>query len=109
MTKYYNKNIPIEISVADGGRHYGKTYREFEKIKTRIEELEKENKRLKFAMQDTYDSANDTCGELQQRIDKAIEYIEEYQDVLKEHNGDWLNYQDGFKPYLLKILKGSEK
>ena len=43
---------------------------------------------------------------LEDRINKAIEYIEEYQDVLKEHNGDWLNYQDGFKPYLFKILKG---
>ena len=41
-------------------------------------------------------------------INEAIEYIEEYEETLKEHNGDWLNYRDGFKPYLLKILKGEE-
>lgn len=43
------------------------------------------------------------------RIDKAIEYINEYQEVLKEHNGDWINYKDGFKPYLLNILQGSDE
>ena len=43
-----------------------------------------------------------------QTINEAIEYIEEYEETLKEHNGDWLNYRDGFKPYLLKILKGEE-
>lgn len=80
MSKYYNKKIPIEINVVYGGRHYGKTYREFEKLKTRIEELVKENKKLKFAMKDTYDSANDTCGELQQRIKE----LEEENKKLKE-------------------------
>lgn len=42
-------------------------------------------------------------------INKAIEYIEDYQEVLKDHNGDWLNYQDGFKPYLLALLEGADK
>ena len=58
-----------------------------------------------------YDNVEKTSIEnmnLQQRIDKAVEYIEEYQEVLKEHNGDWLNYQEGFKPYLLDILRGEE-
>lgn len=45
---------------------------------------------------------------LKKIIKEAKEYIEEYQEVLKEHNGDWLNYQDGFKPYLLEILDKGE-
>ena len=46
---------------------------------------------------------------LKDRINEAIEYIEKYQETLKEHNGDWLNYQDGFKPYLLNILNGGDE
>lgn len=65
----------------------------------KINELEEENKKLKSAMQDTYDSANDTCGELQQRIDKAIEFIEETKCVF----GTNLDMN-----YLLKILRGEE-
>lgn len=101
MTKYYNKKIPIEISVVYGGRHYGKTYREFEKIKKRIEELEKENKRLKFAMQDTYDSANDTCGELQQRI-------KELEEELYELKGDYSIVVTGYKKLQQRLNKAIE-
>lgn len=46
MSKYYNKKIPIEINFVYGGRHYGKTYREFEKLKARIKQLEEHNKEL---------------------------------------------------------------
>jgi predicted nuclease with TOPRIM domain len=52
--------------------------KEIIKLSKEIKKLEEENKRLNLAMQDTYDSANDICGKLQQRIDKAIEYIESY-------------------------------
>lgn len=73
-------------------------------VKEYMKELQEENKRLKFAMKDTYDSANDTCSELQQRIDKAIEYCENnlchYWAI-----GDYIK-----KPYyLINILKGSDK
>ena len=61
-------------------------------------ELEEENKRLNFCMQDTYDSANDTCGELQQKIDKAIEYI---------GNGN-IGIPRKTKEKFIKILKGEE-
>ena len=58
-----------------------------------------ENKKLKFSMQDTYDSANDTCGELQQRINKTIKYVEQIDD--------W-DIKDFRRKELLKILKGEE-
>lgn len=91
MKKYYNKEIPTEISVVYGGRHYGKTYREFEKIKTRIEELEEENKRLKenqsgFTLEEYTRILND-YQELQQRINKAIDLVDKNiildEDILK--------------------------
>jgi len=66
-------------------------------------------KNKRFAVKDFIKESLKELENYKSRIDRAIEYIEEYQDVLKEHNGDWLNYQDGFKPYLLKILKGSEE
>ena len=85
------------------------------KIKELQKELELSNSLLLDSdervdeLQDRIELNYKQIDQLQHRIDKAIEYIEEYQEVLKEHNGDWLNYQDGFKPYLLQILKGSEK
>lgn len=47
MSKYWTNNIPSEIHFIYGGRDSGKTYREFEKLKTRIKELKEENKFLK--------------------------------------------------------------
>lgn len=76
--------------------------KELEDYKSRIEELEEENKRLKCCMQDTYDSANDICGELQQKIDKAIEYIKN-----KAIKNCWLDQYESCE--LIKILKGSEE
>jgi predicted nuclease with TOPRIM domain len=56
--------------------------------------LEEENKKLKSAMKDTYDSANDTCGELQQRIkeleeenNKLISQTTSYKDLYDTLNG----------------------
>lgn len=75
-------------------------------IENYINNLQEENKRLKFTIQDTYDSANDTCGELQQRIDKAIGYIIErydYQGHALTHTFDKDNVRE-----LLKILKGEK-
>lgn len=75
--------------------------------KQTIKELEEENKKLK-EVQCTF------CGtgclkmreELQQRIDKAIEYIkqdyEKNQEVI-----EYCNFEDFYKR-LLKILKGEE-
>lgn len=75
-------------------------------------ELMEENKRLREnnqAYQEELCRVWDIRDDLYRRIYTAVDYIEEYQEVLKEHDGDWLNYKDGFKPYLLKILEGSDK
>lgn len=74
-----------------------------ERLIDRIKELEEENKRLKTCMQDTYDSANDICGELQSKINKAIRYIEN--DTFKCKNQF---QQEEYDYSLLKILKGEE-
>lgn len=49
------------------------------KVKAKDKEikiLKEKNKELKSYMQDTYDSFNDMCSELQQRIDKALDYLD---------------------------------
>ena len=102
MSKYYDTELPVTVHVTYGGRHSGKTYREFEKLKTELTELKSdyslvvaENKKLKSSIQDTYDSANDTCGELQQRIKKLEEeneYLKVFNKTLMNHNGDAARY-----------------
>lgn len=72
---------------------------DYSAVVTSYKKLEEENKKLKSAMQDTYDSANDTCGELQQRIDKAIKYI--------NSNSYFFTANIQFK--LLEILNAEEK
>ena len=100
MKKYYNKEIPTEINCVYGGRHSGKTYYEFNKII-------KENERLKAEI----DLLNDNRIYLNNKIDKAIEYIETtetYDDVI----GYYLIKDSDIKEELqelLKILKGEEK
>lgn len=69
-----------------------------------IKQLEEENKKLKFATQDTYDSANDTCRELQQRINKALGYIYRMTRVIDYDDDEfitWKHIED-----IDKILRG---
>ena len=98
-THIYIRNTTFE----DIEWNYGNT--ELEELKldysavvTGYKKLEEENKKLKFAMQDTYVSANDTCGELQQRIDKIKEYI-------KENEEEFGSLLDNEKT-ILKIIDG---
>ena len=95
--------------------NYGNTESEelkldYSAVVTSYKKLEEENKKLKSAMQDTYDSANDTCGELQQRIDKAIEYIHNNRPVFelssKKQLQEW--FEKEYYIELLEILKGEE-
>ena len=72
---------------------------DYSAVVTSYKKLEEENKKLKSAMQDTYDSANDTCGELQQRIDKAIKYI----------NSNSYFFTANIQIKLLEILNAEEK
>ena len=74
-------------------------------ISNKLKELEEENKRLNFCMKDTYDSANDICSELQQRIDKAIKYLKLKVDIPKNHLEEAIKDRE---EDLLKILKGEE-
>ena len=48
---------------------------DYSAVVTSYKKLEEESKKLKFAMQDTYDSANDTCGELQQKLKETIKEL----------------------------------
>ena len=93
----------LDTTFEDIEWNYGNT--ELEELKldysavvTGYKKLEEENKKLKFAMQDTYVSANDTCGELQQRIDKIKEYI-------KENEKEFGSLLDNEK-IILKIIDG---
>lgn len=79
----------------------------YKKVKAKdkeIKRLKEENKKLKSYMQDTYDSINDMCSELQQRIDKAIKHIETHQLCYQSQ------YEEisGFDNHLLNILSGDE-
>lgn len=71
------------------------------KYKT-YEELEEELKNAN----DTLDTHNELIKYLQQRIDKAIEYIEEtaIRSILEVHCGEEEEYTEP----LLKILKGED-
>ena len=73
----------------------------YQRLLNRNEELEEENKRLDFCMQDTYDSANDTCEELQQRINNIKEYIKENEKIY----GSLLDNEK----IILKIIDGEDK
>lgn len=64
MSKYYNKDIPTEIHFIYGGRHSGKTYYEFNKIKEENEKLKAEVNLL-----------NDNRHFLNNKIGKAITFI----------------------------------
>ena len=65
MSKYYNKELPVEVHVMYGGRRSGATYRE-------IEKLRKENEELKKAWED----ANKSWERQVNKVGKAIKYIE---------------------------------
>lgn len=53
--------------------------------------------------------------ELQQRIDKAIEYINKFDDIrayyeyIDEDGYDEYNFDEDFKRYMLDIFKGDDK
>lgn len=66
--------------------------------------LKETNQRYKEEISKLWDERDD----LYERIYKAVDYVTLYQECLKEHNGDWINYQDGFKPRLINILEGKE-
>lgn len=96
MRKYYNKDIPTEIHVVYGGRHTGKTYYEFNKIKYENERLKKELEEEKKAWKDMLDSRD----KLVIRIGKAINYIEE---LYTRYIADYSDIER-----LEKILKGED-
>lgn len=107
MTKYYNKEIPTEIHFIYGGRHSGKTYYEFNKIK-------EENERLKAEI----DLLNDNRHYLNNKIGKAIIFIRKNIElnngalsnreelIVSKH--DLIKNETDVLNYLINILKGEE-
>lgn len=88
-----------------------------EKLNSSIVRVEMNNEKLNSAIaraDDELDRLKDTCHdlydrnkELQERIDKAIEYIEWNLDV-NEEVIEYINFDGNFKK-VLDILKGSDK
>lgn len=143
MSKYYNNVIPTEIHFVYGGRYSGKTYREFKKLEEELKRRRKMNsgitleeiKRL-FNYLEENKTNNDlqiimtteSCHDLyklfinfnkyqkilEDRINKAIEYINNFESIrayfeyTDEDGYDEYDYDDTFRTELLKILKGEE-
>jgi archaellum component FlaC len=81
-------------------------------VREKLEELEEENKRLKISY-NTIVQDNVYTLELQQRIDKAINYINKFESIrayFEYTDEDGYNEYDyeTFRTELLKILKGEE-
>lgn len=108
MRKYYNKEIPTEINVVYGGRRFGKTYYEFNKIKEENERLKEENIKLNVKLLDFHSVFCDkqhTINDLRDRINKAIELLEREKRFERLFSG-----VDGksFAEQTIDILKGEE-
>lgn len=86
MTKYYNKDIPTEIHFVYGGRHSGKTYREYEKLKTRINEFEEEHKRDYDLLIERHNKLFNDYKELEEENNQYKEYIKELKDSLMNYH-----------------------
>jgi oligoribonuclease NrnB/cAMP/cGMP phosphodiesterase (DHH superfamily) len=81
-------------------RNTANCFVELEKANKKIKELEEENERLKISY-NTIVQDNVYTLELEQRIDKAIEYIEQWRDTKTKRIDSRLKRT-------LEILKGEE-
>ena len=111
------KEIIEELDKFPYGKFYGLRQEQANQIKqllNYITSLQKENEKLKKRNKEIYDGfmttiqeVRDTTKEneeLQQRIDKAIDYLE--QPPVIEINGEFRNIYSEDDDKLLKILKG---
>ena len=66
-------------------------------------------------MNKIHDNCLNTIEELQEKIDKAVEYINKFESIkayyeyTDEDGYDEYNYDDDFKKDILNILKGDNK
>ena len=79
-----------------------------------IENLQQENKRLKEAIKNTYDSSQDIMGELSKenkdlhnKIDKAIRYIKKNKHYIDIEDMNLYLYEDDMNK-VIEILKDSD-
>lgn len=105
--KYYKKGgfyeIPIEI--------FNQILADLEEANNnaswwsnRFYAVSKESERLKEYMKSTYESSQELLSEKQNRINKAIEYIDENRYLSYDENCEVISGSD--IDYLLEILKG---
>lgn len=82
-----------------------------EKTKDKIKELEEENKRLKEEYMLLSNASDEYEDKLQDRINKAIEYIERKEYQYGDEEQDLYDYDIGFVEVneLLDLLKGDKE
>ena len=106
----FEKNKKLKEEYITLEKDYGTCELENSKIRDKIKELEEENQILKAEV----DLLNDNRHFLNNKIGKAVEYINKFESIkayfeyTDEDGYDEYDYDDNFRNDILKILKGEE-
>lgn len=83
MSKYYDNELPFTVHVTYGGRYAGRTYRELERLKTKLEELKSDYSNVVTEcekLRSQADNYKDLYNTINGRVNELMKYI----DTLEE-------------------------